>query len=253
MYTQGFKGKRYTNGGYRFQGYGNGGNGGNGRYKRGYGNGGYRNNNGWNKVKRDIRQLKRVASTHEYKFVSTSIDDAVIATGGTVQTQLFTIAQGDGRGNREGRKITLTSIQCRFILSLPPTNMHTETSELMRIIILHDKQANGALPAVLDILLTAGVQSFKNLEQTQRFRTLLDRTMTVTSQTGAWDGTNPEFGEDIIFFDWYKKLNIPIMYDNSLTTGVIATIVSNNIVALYISRTGIGAIEGQFQFRYLDS
>ena len=59
----------------------------------------------------------------------------------------------------------------------------------MRVMLYHDKQANGATAAVLDILESADYQSFNNLVNSGRFRILMDRTYAMNYLTLASGGT----------------------------------------------------------------
>ncbi len=209
---------------------------------------------GLQKVKKDIRQIKRRQKSNEWKFGSFSNNDAVVSTTGTVQIQMFTFPLGTKDTERIGRKITLTSMQVRFLLTLPVTALLGETADVVRVIILHDKQANGAFPAVADILFSPDIQSFKNLDNTKRFRTLYDRTIPINIQCGVFDSTSGieliKMGENMKTWKIFRKLNIPIHYDGD--AGTIGDIVSNNIVMLYISESGNVGLQATNQFRYLD-
>ncbi len=202
------------------------------------------------RLQKDVKRLKRFEASHEFKFFNSAINDAVVANTGAVQNQMFTLAQGDTDTTRDGKKVIVTSLNARFIISLPITDVNAQTADLVRIIIVHDKQANGALPAVLDILFTADIQSFKNLDNTHRFRTLLDKTISIASMSGAYNGTTSKFGENFKAFQWFRKLNMPIIYND--TAGTIGDIVSNNIVMMYISESGNAGCQAQMQIRYMD-
>ncbi len=220
--------KRYTGGRYRFR---------QGKVAR---------------LERDMRKVKKTLGEVEQKFVVTQLDDAVVSAAGAVTAQMFVIPEGDGNNDRQGRRVQLKHIEMIFQLDLPTTSNPGNTSDILRIIILQDKQANGALPAVNDIIAGTNIVNFKNLEEDDRFRFLLDRKLSINCLSGSFDGTNDQFGKATKNFQWKKRINIPILYDDSVTTGAIASITSNNVCAMYISESGLVGLTARVRFRYTD-
>ncbi len=198
---------------------------------------------------RAIGKLRKQLGQVEIKFADKTVDDSLISATGTVQGQLFVIPEGDGQSDRHGRKIQLKSFQWRGQISLPSSGTVGEGSDSVRMIVLKDNSANGALPAVLDILVLEDWESFKNLENVSRFTTLLDRTMSLC--TGGLAST-PLTAPVERAFNYYRKFDIPIEYNDSATTGVIATINTNNVVMLLLSRQGKLIINSCVRFRYTD-
>ncbi len=187
----------------------------------------------------------------ELKFHDLAIDDAVIATGGTiVEDSCNGIAQGVTESQRIGRKCVIKAIHWKMNIALPNTSVPNETSDTARIILYLDKQCNGATATVAGILEDADYQSFKNLANKGRFRTLMDRTYDLNSQSGAYDGTNDQFGEHTVTDEFHKQCNIPIEFDS--TTGAITEVRSNNIGVLSISGTGKASIFSQMRLRFAD-
>ncbi len=197
----------------------------------------------------------------EAKFLDQDIDDASIAANGTIFTNgsaeasLLRIAEGNGESQRIGRKITVRQINWRFTIMLPEGDglANPKNSTTIRVILYLDKQANGAAATVTDILETDDWQSFNNLANSKRFRTLMDRTYDVMPKAGGGNGTTSDWAEDRISDSLYKKVNIPIEYDNSAVTGALATIRSNNINMLILSDTSLDAtFESKMRIRYTD-
>ncbi len=194
----------------------------------------------------------RYANQGELKFHDFDFDDAIIAVGGTVEPSINIIPQGVLENNRIGRKCTIKKIFWKYETQMPATvNMATAT-DVVRIILYLDKQANGATAAVLDILETANYQSFRNLSNVGRFQVLMDKTVMVT----GWGGSNasseetaPQFKQ----FKYSKSCNIPLEYDNSVSTGALTSIRSNNIGALLISRGGVVGFRSKFRLRFSDN
>ncbi len=188
----------------------------------------------------------------EMKFHDLAVDDTAIATGGTIASlSLNLIAQGTTESERIGRKCTIRSVNIRFEVRLPTQTAGASASDVARIIVYQDKQANGATAAVLDILKTADYQSFNQLSNKSRFRTLMDRTYDVNSLAGGGDGTTEDYGQTIISDTLFKKVNIPIEFNGA--TGAITEVKSNNIGILTISRTGNAAFASNVRLRFSDN
>ncbi len=200
-------------------------------------------------------------SNGELKFLDQDIDDAVIVTTGTVflngstEASLLRIAEGNGESGRIGRKITIKSINWRFTIDVPEADgvANPQNSDTVRVILYLDKQTNGAAAAITDILETASFQSFNNLSNSKRFRTLLDRTYTINVKAGGSNGTTSDWAQNRIDDTFFKKVNIPIEYANTATDGSLATIRSNNIGLLLISGTGVAGFQSKMRLRYSDS
>ncbi len=197
------------------------------------------------------------------KFHDFDVVDAVIASGVNVTGQtspavagtLNAIAQGVTEATRVGRKCTIRSINVRFQLRLPAID-GTGTAPLgdtVRVILYLDKQANGATAASTDILEAASFQSFNNLANSGRFRTLMDRTYNMnypggSGAGGAADNDWPSIRVDDTFF---KKCSIPLEF--SSTTGALTEIRSNNLGLLLCSDSGTAGYESKWRLRFSDS
>ncbi len=101
-----------------------------------------------------------------------------------------------------------------------------------------------------DILEADDFQSFNNLTNKGRFRTLMDRTYDVECSSGGGDGTTEDYGEGTINDTFFKKCNIPIEF--SAGTGAITEIRSNNIGLLLLSKDGNVAFESSMRLRFSD-
>ncbi len=214
-------------------------------------------------VPRNLRGYARIGGFYgrysgrgaELKFHNLDVDDAVIATGGTIaEDSLLTIAEGNGESDRVGRKVTVKRIQMNYDFLLPQTAVAAQTSDAVRVILYWDKQTNGAAATVLGILEVADWQSFRNLANSGRFQVLLDKTVSLNCGAGSGRGTTDtlSYAEVEKHFSWSKACNIPIEYDNSATTGVITSIRSNNLGILTISKGGLAAFGSRIRIRYSD-
>ncbi len=200
----------------------------------------------------------RRVDTGELKFHDLSIDDAVIAINGNIaEDSCLTIPEGNGDSDRIGRKITVTNIGWRFSMNLPATATAADTSDIIRVILYEDKQCNGATAVVATnagILAADDFESFNNLSNRKRFRILMDRNYAMKSMAGSGRGTTDtlSYGEDRVTDTFFKKVNIPIEYDNSVTTGAIESMRSSNIGVLLLSSNGHTGFNSSMRIRFLD-
>ncbi len=189
-------------------------------------------------------------SVIELKFFDVDLDDATIATGTTVTDSINKIAQGVTEITRVGRKCTIRQINWRFNILLPTQTGASSTTDTVRVMMYIDKQANGAAASGTDILESADYQSFNNLSNKNRFRTLMDRTFTLKTSGFAGDGTANDSSEDSIDDTFFKKVNIPIEFNAA--AGAITEITSNNIGVLIASKDGLCTFESKIRLRFSD-
>ncbi len=189
----------------------------------------------------------------ELKFHDVDLDDAAVATAGTITPTINIIPQGVEEDGRVGRKCTITHINWRYNVSLleQDAGATPRNGDTVRVIMFLDKQANGATAAVTDILESADWQSFNNLSNSGRFRTLHDKTYDLNYLTLASDAAGVVSSAEVNIEDaFYKKCSIPIEF--SAATGAITEIRSNNIGVLLISRSGAGGFVSKIRLRFSD-
>ncbi len=214
--------------------------------------------NGFGAAKRRRRKgpYKGRIAIGELKFHDLDIDDATIAQGGNIaQASCNIIAQGTTESQRVGRKCTIKSINWRMQIKLIASTATAATSDSIRVILYLDKQTNGATAAVTDIFETADFQSFNNLANKSRFRTLMDRTYDMVCKCGSGRGSTDTlaFGEDVINDTFFKKCNIDIEYDNSATGGELTTQRTNNIGVLLLASSGSTQFGSKMRLRFADA
>ncbi len=201
-----------------------------------------------NRLRRDVNVLK---SNVDLKFNDIANNDSVVATTGIV-ILAFTIADGNTQSQKDGLKITIKSIRIRYQLKLPATSTIADGTDICRILLVKDKQCNGALPAVSDILAGTDIQNHKNLENSKRFTILSDRTITINSLGSHGNGSTNSTLPASKSWQYFKRMNLPILYNNSGTTGAIGTINSNCLYNVFISEFGKCGIEATVRVRYAD-
>ncbi len=194
----------------------------------------------------------------EKKFFDTSVAATAMAdTGttlqGTTTTELTAIINGTGENERNGSRIRLMAIHGRMQIKLPLLNGVTTLgtcNEQLRIMIGIDKQANGAHAAVTDLLETAFIHSFRNIENNHRFIWLYDRMIIINQQvTGNGASDNLFDGaEKIIYKSINLKLNMPMYFDGS--TGQKGEVRSHQIFMFGISARGLVTVQTGWRVRY---
>ncbi len=187
-------------------------------------------------------QIGRYADVQgERKFFDTDLD-AVFTTITTSmkEANLNIIVQGNTESNRIGRKVILKRVDCKGILTLPATASDSATSEVVRLLLVCDKQTNGAAFAATQLWETDNWRSFNNLSNSGRFRVLQSKIFTFNASAGSGRGTTDtlSFGEVVIPFHMGVNLDLAIEYDNSATTGAVATQRSNSLWLVSQSTTG---------------
>lgn len=187
----------------------------------------------------------------ELKFLDVVLDDALIATAGTITDSVNLIPQGVTESTRVGRKCTIKKIGWKYTMTIAAQSGGAiATSDTCRIIMFLDKQCNGATAAVLDVLQTADWDSFRNLANSQRFRILHDKSYDLNVPGLAGDGTTNDSGSVTMTGSFYKDCNLPLEFD--ATSGAITTIRSNNVGVLLISRGGIIRVQSVVRVRFSD-
>lgn len=161
----------------------------------------------------------------ESKFLDTALSFGFDTTLEVPATgQLTLIPQGVTESTRVGRSCQLRSIQIRGSIIYSP-GADTTGADIVYLWLVQDKQCNGAAAAVTDVVTTTlASTAMVNLANSDRFK--IWRKWCIPVQAGA--GVSMAYGKDMKPFEFFTKLNVPIEYDSSATTGAIGTIRSNN-------------------------
>jgi len=119
-----------------------------------------------------VRRLARFVDTelHENQI----LNDGIGIQSTPAFFQLIFAAQGDDNNERNGIQITCRSLELRFVGEMGNVNAN------MRVIVLIDKQSNGAAPTAAEVLedtgtATAQLASMYNTDFKKRFTILSDR------------------------------------------------------------------------------
>ncbi len=204
------------------------------------------------KVKSDVGKVKR--AVFKNKFIDLAV--GIIPTANLAQTtQLFTIPQGNNEGEREGMNIKLTRMHFKFQINLPSTTTVADSTDMLRMILWKDKQTNRAIPSGVSTILTTstnGINHHYNMDRlTSRNVVLWDRTFTLNSSSGA--GSTTTYAPITRFVELKKNMNIPIKYNNSVTTGAIASIESNNVYLSTVTLNANATVDMDLRVFYVDT
>ncbi len=197
-----------------------------------------------------------VVAAQELKFHDVDLDDAAIATAGAITPTINIIPQGVTEKTRVGRKCTIRAINWRYRMSLPELDAGASPSngDVVRVVMYLDKQANKATAAVTDLLESANFQSFNSLANKGRFRVLHDKMYDINYMALASDNAGVVSSPQVqMSGEFYGKVNIPIEFDDSASTGVISTITSNNLGVLLIGATAAAGFDSKIRLRFSDS
>lgn len=203
----------------------------------------------WQKNRWGGKGRTRTDTNGELKFLDTVQATTVPAAAGSVYTNLVVIPQGDTESMRNGRKVVIKSINIRGRMYIQPQANSANTSDVIRIMLVQDKQANGVAFTPALVLQTTDFLSYRNLANTSRFQVLYDQSFSLNSLGGV---ATDSF-ESVKTWTINRKVNIPIEYDNSATTGAIGTQRSNSLAIMAIAENGaLSNIQYTSRVRYVD-
>ncbi len=194
-------------------------------------------------------------SSKELKFKDTQQTTTVIGnTFQTLQTTINDIAQNTSETGRIGRNIVLKKIMFKGELNLisqSGVDAVFDSNDHVRLILYLDKQTNGAVASIADILETTGVgsqNSFRNLANSKRFVILYDKKWTLHANISEGVGATFQSSSLTLPVEFFMNVNLPIEFDS--TTGSISEMQSNNIGFIAVSEFGKTNITGFFRIRY---
>jgi hypothetical protein len=132
-------------------------------------------------IGRELSNIKRLLNVEEKNIDFTMTYPSIVA-GGPVIVPLNLVGQGDTAQDRNGNSIKILRSHLRLFLNVPST---VTPAVFVRVLIVRDKQCNGALPSITDILSANLVESFRNVNTEQRFIFLHDETYGLSSLSGS--------------------------------------------------------------------
>lgn len=196
----------------------------------------------------------------EHKFLDgTSGPITALVAGAFMHTTLNFVAQGTTQSQRVGRKITVKSLEVRGDIKLPDTGSLLFMDNRVRLIFFIDKQTNGAaatLDEIINLSGTVTINSFRDLANQQRFRIIYDQWFDLPVRAVLQDSAATGDSVPIeLGFKFKKALNLPIMFDDGVSTGAISSQRSNNIGSFCIASQSVIApiVSYTFRIRFTDA
>jgi len=151
------------------------------------------------------------------------------------------IAQGAGDGQRVGRKIMMKSFQMRWTWGLAAT---TTGGSPLRVLVIFDRQSNGALPATLDVLEQDDINSPMELGHNERF-------VVISSFYTEPISVQNNFS---VAGEVYKKINLEATYNGA--AGTIAQVITGAVFIMIAQTGAAGTVVPTFRYyariRYTD-
>lgn len=181
------------------------------------------------------RCMQRLA---EKKHLTTNTN-AIPPTAGALGSAVV-LSQGSSATTRTGNQIHLSLLSVEGLLSLPAAT----ASDEIRLIVFVDTEANGAAPAVTDILEGALLGNPYNRDKVpSRFRILTDKRIAVNQQAAT-------VATRIVPVHFTKKLDTVVYYQSN--AGTISDVLKNNLGWLLISAGATATANLNFQICYTD-
>lgn len=167
------------------------------------------------------------------------------------QINLFNgVASGTDFNQRIGRKITMKSLYLRFTLN-PIATASAPVGDIVRVMMIYDTQANGALPSVTDVLVTANWQAAMNLNNRDRFKVLYDKFINMPANTytaGALTAGSPTQK----YLSKFKQCSLEVVYSGTAAT--IGSIATGAVYTLVISSANnVSNINLDIRTRFIDN
>jgi len=199
----------------------------------------------------------------EKKVVDIGNGNFGINSTGTI-TAINLIQTGSSYYQRVGRKINMTSVEIRGSIFSAGA---TPTAETARLMILYDKQPNGALPSNQDVLqtvqqsgaITTTVNSRRNLDKRDRFVCLWDHQVECPGQQSGAASNDAPINTDQISTVIHKYIRLPNLvtqYQADSSPAVIGDIATGSLFLLTFGENPSGDTSHQLsatiRLRYKD-
>lgn len=196
-----------------------------------------------------------VGSQREQKFLDVDIGTQTTIGATLDVTEPCVIPQGDGQSQRIGRRVFIKSIQLRGTIVLPKVADFDSTSTIVRLLLIQDTQTNGVKFTGSNLLVEDLFDAYNKLSNRNRFKTLLSQDYKLTAKGGAANSTTTyETAEDIVNIHIYKKVDIEIEFDDTVATGAVASVRSNNLYWCWFLSSSVTTpvFTGNSRIRYFD-
>lgn len=210
--------------------------------------------------KKQARKLRLLAKSKEFNHFDTDATANPTTSGDLLIPSMVLMQEGDESDNREGDKVTVTSIYVKGVLTLgydsnKAISVLKNTAIVKLLIVLDKARSKGATQITYsDIFTGLDLNDFRNLETTSRFQILKEKIVHLHSNAVSYQsGLNAYSSFDVAKYVTMSipKVNIPIEY--SASTGAVGDLTKNNLLLIGITEGG-GIVGGSLKsrVRYLD-
>lgn len=174
----------------------------------------------------------------EYKIFHVELPDVEITSAGA-SIKMTGVAEGDDDSDRNGRSLRAKKFNMSWRMVI---NSGGDDVQFCRIVVVQDMHQEGVLPTWLDVFQSNDVNTFRNIDNTDRFKILMDKKVVMhENRPGLFRKAN-------------IKLDTKVEYIG--TDGGQASQGAGNIYFMHISEQ-IGAnyplIDLHTRFRYIDN
>lgn len=160
-------------------------------------------------------------------YIEPTVAGLGLATG---YTCINTLSQGNSVSQRVGNKVVFTSIRVTGTISASDSQDITDTGPI-RVVVVYDKQTNGAAPAITEIL--ANVSSDGSYSTTFNSGIKISnrkRFVVLRDQTFTFGGLGSD--DAIHCIDWFIKKKMETTYATTSTPPTVANIMTGAIYLL---------------------
>lgn len=185
-------------------------------------------------------------------------------------TLLNPTQEGSSFYNRIGRKISMKSLMIQGFLS-PHSGATGGVEDYARFLVVYDRQPNGALPTLADVLTsydnqgstTSGVLDQVNMNNRERFKVLMDERLILVPSGGATSNIIEELNgtgqQQTMNIKRFFKLNrLVTQYKASSNPAIIGDIATGSLFLMAVTRNnattqGTWDFTMQSRLRYWDN
>lgn len=188
-------------------------------------------------------------------FDTTLAATQALSTGTILIPSINLLTAGTGESQVIGRKCVIKRIQMRFSTSAgflsASSGADILTDSTFRLMVILDRQANGAAATIADIFQDNDIRGFNNLANSLRFRVLRDVQYTFERE-GLWNGTNyVSLPINVVMDPIYLKVDIPLEF-GATPAASINDVRSNNILVAAFASDDSMAFTIRTRIRYDD-
>lgn len=153
---------------------------------------------------------------------------------------------GDAGNQRNGRQIFITDVFVRGYIELPSSILSIpQKGGLVKIVLLLDKQSNGAQPAGNAVFILPSnrleIFGYRNLDNQERFEVLDSTIVQVVPAAAVVTGGDSAWARVVYNFSLQKK-GVNITVNHSGDPGTLAEVVDNSIHMMIWTMDTLGSV-----------